>query len=69
MSFWRIISKFIGQDLTRVSMPVILNEPLSGLQRQAEMILLGHEVYERAALEEDPVKRMALCAIGLSTVF
>ena len=25
--FWKIISKFIGKDLTRVSLPVFLNEP------------------------------------------
>jgi hypothetical protein len=26
----------IGKDLTRISMPATLNEPLSGLQRTAE---------------------------------
>lgn len=36
---WKIISKFIGQDLTRVSMPVIMNEPMSGLQRGSEMLI------------------------------
>ena len=28
---WKIIKQFIGKDLTKVSMPVIMNEPLSGL--------------------------------------
>ena len=28
---WKLISKFIGQDLTKVSLPVILNEPQSAL--------------------------------------
>jgi len=28
---WKILKNFIGQDLTKVSMPVILNEPLSGI--------------------------------------
>ncbi len=27
--FFKIIKKFIGQDFTRISLPVILNEPLS----------------------------------------
>ena len=31
LAVWKLISKFIGQDLTRVSLPVILNEPLGGL--------------------------------------
>ena len=39
--FWKIISKFIGQDLTRVSLPVILNEPLTALQRFSESFLIG----------------------------
>ena len=25
--FWKVIKSFVGQDLTRISMPVILNEP------------------------------------------
>ena len=28
---WSLISKFIGQDLTKISLPVILSEPLSTL--------------------------------------
>ena len=36
IALWKIISKFIGQDFTKVSMPVILNEPTSALQRNAE---------------------------------
>ena len=30
---WKVLKKFIGQDLTKVSMPVFMNEPLSALQR------------------------------------
>jgi len=28
---WKILSKFVGRDLARISMPVILNEPLTML--------------------------------------
>jgi len=28
---WKILSKFVGKDLARISMPVILNEPLTML--------------------------------------
>ena len=28
---WKILKNFIGKDISRVSMPVILNEPLSSL--------------------------------------
>ena len=28
---WKIIKKLIGQNLTRVSLPIIMNEPISAL--------------------------------------
>ena len=31
IGLWSLISKFIGQDLTKISLPVILSEPLSTL--------------------------------------
>ena len=35
-SLWGILKKNIGKDLSRVSMPVTLNEPLGMLQRMCE---------------------------------
>jgi hypothetical protein len=35
---WSIIGKFVGQDLTKISMPVIISEPLTLLQRGAESL-------------------------------
>lgn len=32
ISLWNILFKNIGKDLTKISMPVTLNEPLSMLQ-------------------------------------
>ena len=58
VALWKIISKFIGQDLTRVSMPVIMNEPMSGLQRFAEMLVDEEEQFRIAAHTDDPVKRL-----------
>jgi hypothetical protein len=45
IALWKIISKFIGQDFTKVSMPVILNEPTSALQRNAEGLILGFDLF------------------------
>jgi hypothetical protein len=33
---WTLIGKFVGQDLTKISLPVILSEPLSTLQKCAD---------------------------------
>ena len=42
---WDILKKIIGKDMTRVSLPVIMNEPLSALQRNCEMYSLGVPLY------------------------
>lgn len=36
---WDILKKSMGQDLSKVSMPVILAEPLTSLQRVCEMLM------------------------------
>ena len=36
---WKILSKFVGQDMTKISMPVILNEPLDTMQKSCEMLV------------------------------
>ena len=50
--------------MNRVSMPVTLNEPLSGLQKMGEMYIASDELLRRAALTKDPNKRHALAMIS-----
>jgi hypothetical protein len=33
-SFWTIIKDSLGKDLTKISLPVYFNQPVSGLQMQ-----------------------------------
>lgn len=50
----------MGKDLTRISMPVYLNEPISMLQRSSEMF--EHRIaLEHANNEPDRFKRLAHC--------
>lgn len=64
---WKIIRKFIGQDLRYVSLPVALNEPLTLLQKICEnLVLSGAKLYDRAAETDDPVMRSALAVVALS---
>lgn len=56
---WKIISKFIGQDLTKVSMPVVMNEPMSGMQKVADALLSIEEQLSIAANTDDSLKRLA----------
>lgn len=50
-------------------MPVSLNEPISGLQRLAEAILMGDDLLTRASVAQDPFKRHALAMISCFTGF
>ena len=36
-NMWNVLKKFVGKDLSKVSMPVNLAEPLTSLQRTCEM--------------------------------
>ena len=47
----------LGKDLSRVSMPVSLNEPLSALQRLCEEVQYS-ELLDQAAALDDPCDRM-----------
>jgi len=38
ISIWTIIKNSIGKDLTRIAVPVHLNEPISILQKCAENV-------------------------------
>uniref|UniRef100_A0AAR5Q6X2 Oxysterol-binding protein n=1 Tax=Dendroctonus ponderosae TaxID=77166 RepID=A0AAR5Q6X2_DENPD len=61
LSLWNLLSKNIGKDLSQVSMPVALNEPLNALQRLCEELEYS-ELLDRAANTEDPYERMVLVA-------
>jgi len=60
IGIWSLISKFIGQDLTKISLPVILSEPLSTLQKCAEAVNIQEDIAQKAAKTDDSLKRLAL---------
>ncbi|XP_059484920.1 oxysterol-binding protein-related protein 6-like isoform X2 [Neocloeon triangulifer] len=61
LSLWNLLCKNIGKDLSKVSMPVALNEPLSMLQRLCEELEYS-ELLDKAAELEDPFERMVCIA-------
>lgn len=60
---WKVIKSLVGQDLTRVSMPVILNEPQSALSVTVESYCALYPYLEQAAACDDPVRRLMLVAV------
>lgn len=57
VSLWNILRNNIGKDLSKVSMPVHLNEPLNTLQRFCEELEYS-ELLDTANETQDPFKRM-----------
>ena len=54
-----LIKAVVGKDLSKYSLPVFINEPLTILQKTAE-ILCFTDLLTTASIEKDPLKRMAL---------
>nr|XP_057938142.1 oxysterol-binding protein-related protein 6 isoform X3 [Doryrhamphus excisus] len=61
INLWNILRNNIGKDLSKVSMPVELNEPLNALQRMCEELEYS-ELLDKAAETEDSFERMVLVA-------
>nr|CAD7201741.1 unnamed protein product [Timema douglasi] len=60
-SLWSVLKNCVGKELSKITMPVIFNEPLSFLQRMAEYMEYAH-LLSKASEEPDPDKRMQLVA-------
>ncbi|KAG8559506.1 hypothetical protein GDO81_017359 [Engystomops pustulosus] len=57
INLWNILRNNIGKDLSKVSMPVELNEPLNTLQHLCEELEYS-ELLDKAAETDDPHERM-----------
>ncbi|XP_068624997.1 oxysterol-binding protein-related protein 6-like [Battus philenor] len=60
-SLWNLLYKNIGKDLSQISMPVTINEPLNMLQRLCEELEYS-ELLDMAAASGSGMERMALVA-------
>nr|XP_004652860.2 oxysterol-binding protein-related protein 3 isoform X5 [Jaculus jaculus] len=61
ISLWNILRNNIGKDLSKVAMPVELNEPLNTLQRLCEELEYS-ELLDKAARVPNPLERMVFVA-------
>lgn len=61
LNAWKLLCDNIGKDLSRISMPVVLNEPLSALQRFSEDLEYAW-LLDKAAAESDAIRQLAYIA-------
>ncbi|XP_030830790.1 oxysterol-binding protein-related protein 1 isoform X2 [Strongylocentrotus purpuratus] len=57
MTLWTVLKQCIGKELSKITMPVVFNEPLSFLQRCCEYIEHAH-LLVKASMSDDPLDRM-----------
>ncbi|KAI6653376.1 Oxysterol-binding protein-related protein 2-like isoform X1 [Oopsacas minuta] len=60
-SIWSMLKEFVGNDLTHISLPIILNEPLSTLQKYFECFSHGGDMYNLMNTT-DPIERLEYIA-------
>uniref|UniRef100_A0A671XZ31 Oxysterol-binding protein n=1 Tax=Sparus aurata TaxID=8175 RepID=A0A671XZ31_SPAAU len=68
VSLWNILRNNIGKDLSKVAMPVQLNEPLNTLQRLCEELEYS-ELLDTANQTNDPYQRMVYVATFAITAY
>ncbi|KAM8947346.1 oxysterol-binding protein-related protein 2 isoform 2-T2 [Pelodytes ibericus] len=67
-SIWSILKKCIGLELSKITMPIVFNEPLSFLQRITEYMEHTYLI-NKACCSTDPVQRMqTVAAFAVSAV-
>ncbi|TSR16026.1 Oxysterol-binding protein-related protein 1 [Bagarius yarrelli] len=68
VSIWSILKKCIGMELSKITMPVIFNEPLSFLQRLTEYMEHTYLIHQ-ANTSTDSIQRMkCVAAFAVSAV-
>lgn len=66
-SIWSVLKNCIGKELSKITMPVIFNEPLSFLQRMTEYMEYA-KLIRIASEQDDPIDRMKYIA-GMIRIF
>ncbi|XP_053383205.1 oxysterol-binding protein-related protein 1-like isoform X3 [Mercenaria mercenaria] len=67
-SFWSILKQCIGKELSKITMPVVFNEPLTFLQRITEYLEYS-TLLNTASMQDDPADRMMhVAAFAVSAI-
>ncbi|XP_074132862.1 oxysterol-binding protein-related protein 1 isoform X2 [Sminthopsis crassicaudata] len=67
-SIWSILRKCIGMELSKITMPVIFNEPLSFLQRLTEYMEHTYLIHKASALSDAVERMQCVAAFAVSAV-
>lgn len=59
INIFKILKDCIGKDITKFSMPVYFNEPISMLQRVCE-VMVNEELLTKASQQKDSMLRLVI---------
>lgn len=62
-SIWSILKSAIGKDLSKITMPIWLNEPISMLQKICETVNYASIMDQAMSIKDDDCKRLGLISI------
>ncbi|XP_041804957.1 oxysterol-binding protein-related protein 1-like isoform X2 [Chelmon rostratus] len=68
VSIWSILKKCIGMELSKIAMPVIVNEPLSFLQRLTEYMEHTYLIHQANATTDSVERMKCVAAFAVSAV-
>uniref|UniRef100_A0A672QTW1 Oxysterol-binding protein n=1 Tax=Sinocyclocheilus grahami TaxID=75366 RepID=A0A672QTW1_SINGR len=68
VSMWSVLKKCIGMELSKITMPVIFNEPLSFLQRLTEYMEHTYLVQKTSASQDSIHRMKCVAAFAVSAV-
>ncbi|XP_038159723.1 oxysterol-binding protein-related protein 1 isoform X1 [Cyprinodon tularosa] len=68
VSVWSILKKCIGMELSKIAMPVVLNEPLSFLQRLTEYMEHTYLIHQANAATDSIERMKCVAAFAVSAV-
>uniref|UniRef100_A0A7N5K0N5 Oxysterol-binding protein n=1 Tax=Ailuropoda melanoleuca TaxID=9646 RepID=A0A7N5K0N5_AILME len=67
-SIWSILRKCIGMELSKITMPVIFNEPLSFLQRLTEYMEHTYLIHKASSFSDSVERMQCVAAFAVSAV-
>uniref|UniRef100_A0A4W6DQM6 Oxysterol-binding protein n=1 Tax=Lates calcarifer TaxID=8187 RepID=A0A4W6DQM6_LATCA len=68
VSVWSILKKCIGLELSKITMPIVFNEPLSFLQRITEYMEHTYLINRACSLSDSIERMQAVAAFAVSAV-
>ncbi|KAG7755935.1 hypothetical protein KL947_003984 [Ogataea haglerorum] len=66
ISLWSVLKSMVGKDMTKMTLPVVFNEPTSLLQRSTEVLEYCSLLDKAASIDDSPTRMIYVAAFAAS---